>query len=123
MKSLEDLRLAIAEFADERDWDQFHSPKNLAMALSVEVAELVEHFQWLSAEQADDLDPETLHAVGEEIADVQYYLVRLADRLGIDILAAADGKLAKNRAKYPVAQAKGSALKYTRLNHAKPPKA
>lgn len=115
MKSLEDLRLAIAEFAGERDWDQFHSPKNLAMALSVEVAELVEHFQWLSIEEADELTPEQLQAVGEEIADVQYYLVRLADRLGIDIIEAAEAKMVKNRAKYPVEQARGSALKYTRL--------
>ena len=115
MKSLEDLRVAIAEFAGERDWNQFHSPKNLVMALSVEVAELVEHFQWLTPEQADALSPEDLHAVGEEIADVQYYLVRLADRLGIDILEAAEQKLEKNRQKYPVATAKGSALKYTKL--------
>lgn len=115
MKTLEDLRTAIAEFTDERDWHQFHAPKNLAMALSVEVAELVEHFQWLSPEDTDALSPEELAAVGEEIADVQYYLVRLADRLGIDILDACEKKIVKNREKYPVELAKGTALKYSKL--------
>ena len=116
MKDIEDLRQAVAEFARERDWEQFHSPKNLAMALSVEVAELLEHFQWLTEKEAGQLDAETAAKVAEEIADVQIYLVRLADKLGIDILDSADKKLVKNAEKYPVGKARGSAKKYTDLD-------
>ena len=115
MRTLEDVRQSIAEFAAARDWEQFHSPKNLVMALSVEVAELMEHFQWLTLEEAKQLDDATLVKVGEEIADVQIYLVRLADKLGIDILAACADKMVKNAAKYPVARASGNARKYTDL--------
>ena len=107
MQSLEDIRQAMDEFTRARDWEQFHSPKNLIMALSVEVAELMEHFQWLTLEQAGQLDDETLLQVGEEIADVQIYLVRLADRLGIDILAACADKMVKNAVKYPVGKVRG----------------
>lgn len=111
MESLEDVRQAIADFAQARNWDEFHSPKNLVMALSVEVAELLEHFQWLTLEQAKQLDAETLVKVGEEIADVQIYLARLADKLGIDILAACADKMVKNAVKYPVDTAAGNARK------------
>ena len=89
MKDLEALRQAVARFAKDRDWDQFHSPKNLVMALSVEAAELVEHFQWLSEAESNNLAPETLAEVADEIADIQIYLVRVADKLGVDILTAA----------------------------------
>ena len=116
MQDLEALRRAMAEFAAARNWDQFHSPKNLIMALSVEVAELMEHFQWLSLEQAQALDEETLASVAEEIADVQIYLVRLADKLDIDILSACADKMVKNAEKYPVDKASGSARKYTELD-------
>lgn len=105
----------MREFAAERDWDQFHSPKNLAMALSVEVSELLEHFQWLTGEQSSALPPEKLQQVREEIGDVLIYLTRLADKLGIDILDAAFMKTEKNRVKYAADKVKGSAKKYTEL--------
>jgi len=108
-----DLRDALRRFAAERDWDQFHTPKNLAMALSVEAAELVECFQWLTAEQSAALDPESMTRVREELADVLLYLVRLADRLDVDLVSAAKDKMVRNAEKYPVAKAKGSSRKYT----------
>lgn len=113
--SLESLAKELRIFAAERDWDQFHSPKNLAMALSVETAELLEHFQWLTEEQSLSLPSKKLEQVREEIGDVLIYLTRLADKLGIDILNAALMKLEINRNKYPVNKAKGSAEKYTDL--------
>jgi NTP pyrophosphatase (non-canonical NTP hydrolase) len=105
------LQETLRRFAAERDWEQFHSPKNLAMALSVEAAELVEIFQWLTEAKSGDLDARTRVAVAEEIADVQIYLVRLADRLDIDIPQAVDDKLALNARKYPADQVRGSAAK------------
>ena len=112
MKNLEEIRQCVANFAKERDWDQFHSPKNLAMALSVEAAELMEHFQWLSEAQSRDLDEATLAAVADEIADVQVYLVRIADSLGVDILSTVKNKMEKNAQKYPAEKVRGSAKKY-----------
>ncbi len=113
--SLPDLSAALARFADERDWDQFHNPKNLVMALIAEAGELVEHFQWLTPQQATDL-PETIkQEVALEIADVLLFLLRLADKLGIDPIDAAYDKLELNAKKYPVAKAKGRATKYTKL--------
>ncbi|MFZ5798442.1 MAG: nucleotide pyrophosphohydrolase [Desulfobulbus sp.] len=109
INNLNDLTLALRRFAADRDWDQFHSPKNLVMALSVEVAELVEHFQWLTQEQSRTLPLEKLPGVREEVADVLIYLVRLADKLDIDLLAAAEEKLARNAEKYPAAVARGRA--------------
>lgn len=111
--SLDILRDQLRAFAAARDWEQFHSPKNLSMALSVEAAELMEHFQWLTEEQSRNLPPGTRQAVKEEIADVLVYLVRLADRLDIDPLEAAREKMAANEAKYPVDKARGTARKYT----------
>lgn len=99
--SVEGLRDALRAFAAERDWERFHLPKNLAMALIVEAAELVEHFQWLTAEESASLAPHKLDEVGEEIADVLLYLVRLADVLGIDPVDAARAKMVKNARKYP----------------------
>lgn len=107
------LKSALRAFAAERDWEQFHSPKNLAMALSVEVAELVEHFQWLSEEQSRSLPPETRERAAAEIADVQIYLARLADILEIDIEEAVGAKLQSNRLKYPADRVRGKAAKYT----------
>jgi NTP pyrophosphatase (non-canonical NTP hydrolase) len=107
------LRIALRQFAAERDWDQFHSPKNLSMALSAEAAELLEHFQWLTEEQSHSLPPDVCADVAREIADVQIYLIRLADKLGIDIGEAVDAKMELNRRKYPVDKVKGSAAKYT----------
>ncbi len=110
-----ELRDRLRHFAAERDWDQFHSPKNLAMALSVEVAELVEHFQWLSEDASLSLPADKLLEVGEEAADVLVYLIRLADKLGIDLAAAARAKIAVNALKYPVEKSRGSIRKYTEL--------
>lgn len=112
---LSELALKLKDFAQERDWEQFHSPKNLSMALSVEVSELVEHFQWLTEEKSSDLEDELLSEVAEEIADIQIYLTRLADQLGVDIEDAVMKKLAVNASKYPVAKAHGIALKSTKF--------
>jgi dCTP diphosphatase len=109
------LRDALRQFAAERDWDQFHSPKNLAAALSVEAAELLEQFQWLSEEQSRTLDAGQLEAVRQELADVLLYLIRLADKLDVDLIAAAKAKLELNAEKYPVSRARGSSRKYTDL--------
>jgi len=113
--NLSELARELRQFAQERDWEQFHSPKNLSMAMSVEVAELLEHFQWLTEEQSMDLAAGDLAEVSEEIADIQIYLTRLADQLGVDITDAVTRKIAVNASKYPVAKAHGSALKSTKL--------
>jgi NTP pyrophosphatase (non-canonical NTP hydrolase) len=105
------LRDALRAFAAERDWDRFHTPKNLAAALAVEAAELLEPFQWLTAEESAALTDEQRAAVREEMADVLLYLVRLADRLDVDLLAAARDKMRRNAEKYPVDRARGSARK------------
>lgn len=115
MSDLTDLREVIRCFASERDWDQFHSPKNLASALAVEAAELLEPFQWLTEEQSRALPPQETAAVRQEMADVLIYLVQLADKLNVDLLAAAREKIAENALKYPVEKSKGSARKYTDL--------
>ena len=115
MTELETLRDQIRAFAEERDWDQFHSPKNLAMALAGAAAEILEIFQWLPEEQSRSLVAKAMAAADEEIADVLLYLVRLADRLGIDPLAAAQRKLARNASKYPIDKSRGSARKYDEL--------
>jgi len=112
---LNHLRDALRRFAAARDWEQFHTPKNLAMALAVEAAELLEHFQWLTAAQSARLDARSKRAVADEIADVLLYLTRLADVLGIDALAAARRKIRINARKYPVHRAKGNARKYSEL--------
>jgi NTP pyrophosphatase (non-canonical NTP hydrolase) len=98
---LSSLRTALREFAEARDWRQFHTPKNLAMAMIVEAAELVEHFQWLTPEQSLTLAPDKLLEVRDEVADTLIYLIELADALGIDPITAARDKMAKNAVKYP----------------------
>ena len=113
--SLKVLTQALRQFAAERDWDQFHSPKNLVMALSVEVSELMEHFQWLTDQQSRELPPAKIDAVALEAADVLLYLLNLTDKLGIDLVDAAHRKLAINAQKYPVELARGTAKKYTEL--------
>ena len=105
------LQKRLAEFATERDWEQFHSPKNLAMALAAEAGELVEEFQWLTETESANLDPGKKQAVAHELADVLIYLLRLADRLGVDLEAVVPEKIRINAEKYPVALAKGSAAK------------
>jgi len=110
---LDDLIKKIRKFRLERDWDQYHSPKNLAMALVVEASELVEHFQWLTEEQSGNLPPDKLAEVQEEVGDVLIYLANLCDKLGIDPIDAAHNKLEKNRGKYPVSRVRGKSYKYS----------
>ncbi|MFA7399652.1 MAG: nucleotide pyrophosphohydrolase [Sideroxydans sp.] len=107
------IKVQLRRFAADRDWDQFHSPKNLSMALIAEVAELVEHFQWMTEEQSKNLSPEKLAEIELELADIQIYLVRLADKMQLDLMAAVDKKLALNEKKYPADKVRGSAKKYT----------
>jgi len=109
------LRDRLRAFARERDWDQFHSPKNLSAALSVEAAELLEHFQWLKEDESFDLSSEKRAKVAEEIADVLLYLIRIADKLDIDVLDAALKKIEANAVKYPADKARGSMRKYNEL--------
>ncbi|MGH8204305.1 MAG: nucleotide pyrophosphohydrolase [Steroidobacteraceae bacterium] len=113
MRDLEELKEKVRAFAVERDWERFHSPKNLAMALSVEASELLELFQWLTEEQSAALDDAGKLRVAEEMADVLWFLVRLSDRLGIDLLEAAEAKLAQNAAKYPADRVRGKSRKYS----------
>lgn len=109
------LQADLAEFARERNWEQFHNPKNLVMALSGEVGELSELFQWLTPEQAEHFPPEKRQALEQELADIQLYLLRLADRCKVDLEKACNEKLAHNRAKYPVEKCYGRAVKYNEL--------
>jgi len=115
MTDLDILRHQLRTFATDRDWDQFHSPKNLASALAVEAAELLEKFQWLTEAQSQQLPPAVLEGVKEEVADVLLYLIRLSDKLDIDLIAAAQAKIAVNATKYPVEKAHGNSKKYTEL--------
>ena len=112
-EALRALQQRLAAFAAARDWEQFHSPKNLAMALSVEAAELVEEFQWLTRSRAGQLDAERRERVRLELADVFIYLLRLADRLDVDLMRAADDKIALNERKYPAERVRGDSRKYT----------
>ncbi len=116
MNELEKIKLRLRQFAEKRDWEQFHSPKNLSMALSAEVAEIVEHFQWLTEEQSKNLPSDKLEEVETEVADTLIYLIRLADKLGVNLITAAQSKIEVNEQKYPVDKAKGNAKKYTELD-------
>lgn len=109
--TLHQLAARLADFARERDWDQFHSPKNLAMALAGEVGEVLEHFQWLTERQSHELPPDVREAVALELADVLLYLVRLADKVGVDLAAAALRKIELNAARYPADEVRGSAAR------------
>lgn len=111
--SLEILRNKIRQFVAERDWDRFHSPKNLSMALIAEAAELIEHFQWMSEKQSRTLSQDKLDEIELEIADIQIYLLRLADKLSVDVMAAVEKKLEINARKYPADKVRGSSKKYT----------
>ena len=108
-----ELMERIREFARERDWEQFHTPKNLSMALSVETAEILELFQWLTPRESMHLKPEKKEALRDEIGDVLIYLLNLADKSGIDPLEAAFSKLSRNAQKYPAEMVRGKALKYS----------
>jgi dCTP diphosphatase len=111
--SLENLRARINTFVQERDWEQFHSPKNLAMAMIVEAAELVEHFQWNTTEQSYQLSAEKREQVSHELADTFVYLLRIAEVTGVDLIAATNAKIDLNAKKYPVEKVRGSNAKYT----------
>jgi dCTP diphosphatase len=115
MSELDEIRRRIQAFRDERDWMQFHSPKNLACSIVIEAAELLEHFQWKTPEQSESAALEKREEIAEEIADVAIYLIELADNLGINLGEAIHAKIARNEAKYPVEKARGSAKKYTEL--------
>lgn len=110
--SVAQLQQQLRHFAHERDWMRFHTPKNLATALSVEASELLEPFQWLEKGELEELDASTLQAVGYEMADVFNYLLMLADRLEVDLIEVAQQKIALNAKKYPIETSKGSAQKY-----------
>jgi NTP pyrophosphatase (non-canonical NTP hydrolase) len=109
------LRDSLREFAEERDWNQFHTPRNLATALIVEAAELLEHFQWQAQGRTERPSPEALTAIAEEMADVLIYLVRLADKLDIDLHDAARRKMEINARRYPLTKARGNSRKYSDL--------
>ena len=113
IESLESLRDVLREFAKDRDWDQFHTPKNLSMALIAEAAELIEHFQWVDGDKSHLLEPKTRQAVEEELADILIYLVRISDKLGVDLLQASGRKIELNAQKYPADKVRGSSKKYT----------
>jgi len=113
--SLQSLSAQLARFAAARDWDQFHNPKNLAMALAGEAGEVLEHFQWLTPDEAADLPAATREEVALECADVLLYLIRLCDKLGTELAAAAGRKLVLNAQKYPVEKARGKMTKYDKL--------
>jgi dCTP diphosphatase len=115
VNELDRLRDALRAFAAARDWERFHAPKNLAMALSVEAAELLEVFQWMPEADSRNLEPAAREAASEEIADVLLYLIRLSDALDIDPIAAAERKMVANAAKYPVEKARGTSRKYDEL--------
>lgn len=114
--NLSEIRKRLAQFAEVRNWDQFHSPKNLSMGLAAEAAELLEIFQWLTEKQSKEIirDEKEMALVREEIADVFIYLVRLSDKLGIDIEKAVEEKMKLNEKKYPVHLSKGNATKYNK---------
>ena len=107
--TVQDLRELVRAFVDERDWQQFHTPKNLSMSLAIEAAELMEHFQWLTPEQAGEVaaDPQKLSDVGEELADVLCYTLALANALGLDVASAVRDKMVKNAIKYPADRYRG----------------
>jgi NTP pyrophosphatase (non-canonical NTP hydrolase) len=109
------LRNRLRAFATERDWDQFHSPKNLAVALCIEAAELLQNFQWMPDTQSQALPPEVHARVREEMADVLLYLIRLADKLDLDLPEAAASKIQLNALRYPIEKARGNSKKYTDL--------
>ncbi len=111
--SIDELRNRVNNFVTERDWAQFHTPKNLAMAMIVEAAELVEQFQWDTPQESTQLTPEKREAVSHELADTFVYLLRIAEVLGIDLIQAANEKIDLNAKKYPVEKVRGSNAKYT----------
>lgn len=115
MSQIEIILGRIQKFADERDWEQFHSPKNISMALAVEASELLEHFQWMSQEESRNVQGEKKQEVADEVADVFLYLLRMCEQLDIDLIESANQKIDKNAIKYPVEKSKGRSTKYNEL--------
>ncbi len=111
--SLKDLQVKIRKFCDDRDWDQFHNPKDLSISLSLEAAEVLEHFQWLSSTEMKSLSKVKINEVGDELADVFYWILLIANKLDINIVEAFNKKMLKNENKYPVEKSKGNSKKYT----------
>ncbi|MBN2427635.1 MAG: nucleotide pyrophosphohydrolase [Deltaproteobacteria bacterium] len=111
--TLAELKTRTAEFVHERDWEQFHTPKNLSMSLAIEAAELMEHFQWVSVEESASLTSEELQKVGEELADIVLYALSMANSLGLDLSKTVLDKMAKNARKYPSEKVRGKSHKYT----------
>lgn len=114
-KSLSDLQANIRKFCEERDWDQFHNPKDLSISLVLEATEVLEHFQWKNSDEMAQHIKGRGSEIGEELADTLYWVLLLANKLELDLVEAFDAKMAKNRAKYPVAKSKGSHKKYSEL--------
>lgn len=110
-----ELSRLLAAFVSEREWDQFHTPKNLAMALAAESGELLEHFMWVTPEESASLPPATREEAALEMADVLLFLLRLAQKLDVDLLGTAERKLALNAIKYPVDKSRGRSTKYDKL--------
>ena len=111
---LDKYKSKIREFADERDWDQFHNPKNLSMALSAEIGELLDIFQWLTSDQSKNLSDKDLKLAKEELGDIMIYLIRLSDKLDIDLEQAVIDKIKINEEKYPIELSKGNSTKYNK---------
>lgn len=111
--TLQQLREKMARFVSERDWDQFHTPKNLSMSIAIEAGELMEHFQWLTVEQSRQLEPQALAEIGEELADIVIYSLSMANILNLDLSETVLAKMEKNARKYPKEQVRGKAHKYT----------
>lgn len=113
--NLSQLQQRLRKFAAAREWEQFHSPKNLACALSVEASELLEHFQWMKEEESRTLPKDKLIEVETEIADIFCYLLMISDKLGIDLIESTNKKIASNESRYPIDKSKGRSDKYTKL--------
>jgi len=111
--TLQELKDRMATFVRERDWEQFHTPKNLSMSIAIEAAELMEHFQWLTVEQSKNLDDEALSDIGEELADIVIYSISLSNYLGLDLASTVQAKMDKNIRKYPKEKVRGKSHKYT----------
>ena len=111
--TLQELKQRMASFVRERDWEQFHTPKNLSMSIAIEAAELMEHFQWLTVEQSRNLAPEALTEIGEELADIVIYSLSMANALKLDLADTVQAKMEKNIRKYPSERVRGKAHKYT----------
>ena len=115
MSDLQEHTRRIREFCEERDWDQFHNPKDMALSLALEAAEVLEHFQWKNAEEVDAYVASHKNEIAEELADTYYWVLRMCDRFGVDLPSAFEAKMRKNADKYPVQKAKGKHAKYDQL--------